>query len=66
MLMVFNPTDQEMVREIKLPLYYTGLTEKASIREKEGRAKIYTLKRDYTIKLEVVIPANSYNWYVIE
>ena len=66
LLMVFNPTDNEMVREIKLPLYYTGLDKTASVREKEGKKQEYSLSRDYSIKLTVNIPANSYNWYVIE
>ncbi len=65
-LMVYNPTEEDMVREIKLPLYYTGLTQKASIREKEGKPQTYTLDREYSIKMTVVIPANSYNWYVIQ
>ncbi len=66
LLMVFNPTDTEMVREIKLPLYYTGLEKTVSVREKEGKKQEYSLSRDYSIKLTVNIPANSYNWYVIE
>ena len=64
--MFFNPTDQEMIREITLPLYYTGLTETAIVREKEGAIKEYKLSRNYSIKIKVTIPANSYNWYVIE
>jgi hypothetical protein len=64
--MFFNPTDREMVRTIKLPLYYTGLGKTASIREQEGRAKKYKLDRDYNITLEIRIPANGYTWYVVE
>ncbi|WP_225444113.1 NPCBM/NEW2 domain-containing protein [Echinicola arenosa] len=64
--MFFNPTDKEMVREIKLPLYYTGLTDEAKVREKEGKSVNYTLDREYNIHLKVIIPANSYTWYVIE
>ncbi|GAB3652372.1 hypothetical protein GCM10028791_21850 [Echinicola sediminis] len=64
--MFFNPTDGEITREIKLPLYYTGLSETAQVREKEGTSRTYKLARDYSITLEVTIPANSYTWYVIE
>jgi hypothetical protein len=64
--MFFNPTDKEMEREITLPLYYTGLTETASIRVKEGASKTYKLNRDYSVKVKITIPANSYNWLVIE
>lgn len=64
--MFFNPTDREMVRTIKLPLFYTGLSKTASIREQEGRAKKYKLDRNYNITLEIRIPANGYTWYVVE
>jgi hypothetical protein len=64
--MFFNPTDKVIEREITLPLYYTGLTDKASIRAKEGKAVQYKLNRDYSVKMKITIPANSFNWYVIE
>lgn len=64
--MFYNPTSEVMKRRIKLPLYYTGLTETASIREQEGTLAKYRLGRDYTVELDVTIPANGYTWYVIE
>lgn len=64
--MFFNPTDQEMIRTIKVPLYYTGLDKIAKIREQEGRSKNYKIDRNYYVTLEVVIPANEYTWYVVE
>ncbi|TKG96685.1 alpha-galactosidase [Puteibacter caeruleilacunae] len=64
--MLFNPTDEEITRTVDLPLYYTGLTKSAKIRVKEGKAKSYDLARDYTVKVTVTIPANSYTWLVIE
>lgn len=62
----FNPTDQPINREVDLPLYYTGLTDTARIREQEGPSTEYRLERDYTVKLKVTIPANGYTWYVVE
>lgn len=64
--MFYNPTSEVMKRRIKLPLYYTGLTGTASIREQEGTPAKYHLGRDYTVELDVTIPANGYTWYVIE
>ena len=64
--MFYNPTDQEITRNIQLPLYYTGLSKTASIREQEGISKTYTLDRNYTVNLAVRIPAKGYTWYVIE
>ena len=64
--MFFNPTDKEITRTIDLPLYYTGLTKTAKIREGEGKSKKYKLKRNYTISLTINIPANGNTWFVIE
>ncbi|WP_071134752.1 NPCBM/NEW2 domain-containing protein [Millionella massiliensis] len=64
--MFFNPTDREITRTIRVPLYYTGLTDKARIREAEGKPKTYKLDRDYSVTLTVTIPAGGYTWYVIE
>ena len=64
--MFYNPTDCEMTRTIKLPLYYTGLTETARIREQEGEPSEFRLDRDYSVELTVRIPAKGYTWYVVE
>lgn len=64
--MFYNPTDKEMVRTINMPLYYTGLEKVARIREQEGRVRSYKLNRDYSVTLQVTIPANGYTWYVVE
>ncbi len=66
LVMVFNPLDRDMVREIKLPLYYTGISKTAYVREKEGTRKKYNLDREYEINVKVRIPANSYTWLVVE
>ncbi|QQD16156.1 NPCBM/NEW2 domain-containing protein [Sphingobacterium sp. UDSM-2020] len=62
----YNPTDKEIVRKIQIPLYYTGLSTTAKIREQEGNLISYKLNRDYTVELTVKIPANGYTWYVVE
>lgn len=66
MLLVFNPTPEEIRQTLELPLYYTGLTETAKIREQEGPAKAYALDRDSKVKLPVAIPANGYSWFIVE
>lgn len=66
MLMVFNPTDQTITKKIKVPLYYTGLSDEATIREREGKAKSYRLNREYEVEIEVTVQPNWYNWYVVE
>lgn len=64
--MFYNPTDREITRRISLPLYYTGLSGSASIRHEEGEPVSHALGRDYTVELDVTIPARGYTWYVVE
>jgi hypothetical protein len=66
LVMLYNPLKQKITRTITLPLYYTGLTGKASIREKDGVAVQYSLARDYSVNLKVSLQPESYTWLVIE
>ena len=64
--MIHNPLDQAVEREILLPLYYTGLTNGARIREQAGKARRFKLARDYTVRVPVKIPARGRTWLVVE
>ena len=64
--MVFNPLDHAVTKTLTLPLYFTGITETARIREKEGEAKDYTLDREYRVKVPVEVPAGGNTWLVVE
>jgi len=65
-VMLYNPTQERITRTVKLPLYYTGLKNKATVKEKGGTSVTYTIGRDYTIELTFTIDTESYTWYVIE
>lgn len=66
MLCVYNPLDHEVTRTLTVDLYYTGLTETASVSANGQPPVAYTLTRDYKIQITVTIPAKSMGWYVIE
>jgi tRNA A58 N-methylase Trm61 len=65
-MILYNPTSEKITRTIKLPLYYTGLTSTASIKERDGSLKRYLLNRSYEVTFTFTIPANTYNWYIVE
>ena len=65
-ILLYNPTSEPIERTIDIPLYYTGLDQKARIREKEGKSITYTLDRRYHVSLTVKLPARGYTWYVVE
>ena len=66
LMMLFNPTQAPITRTIALPLYYTGLSKTAVVKDAKGISKTYTLNRDYTINFTFTIPADSYSWFLIE
>jgi hypothetical protein len=64
--MVYNPLDREVKRQLKLPLYYTGLTRAARIREQRGDSKKYRLDRGYNVEIPISIGPTAATWFVIE
>lgn len=66
LLAVFNPLDKPVTKDLRISLYYTGLTGVAHIRERGAAAKAYRLDRDYTVGLTVQVPARGMNWFVVE
>lgn len=66
MLVVFNPLDETVTKNIRVNLYYTGLSETAQIRELGGPATPVRLARDYSVEVPVAVPAQGMNWFVVE
>jgi hypothetical protein len=65
-VLLYNPLDVEITRTVKLPLYFTGLRDRASIREKEGKALSVNIDRDYCVDYKIKIAPKGYTWLVIE
>jgi len=67
MLIVFNPLNEPVTgRSLRVPLYYTGLTDVATIRRQEGPARQYDLDRQYMVDLTIDLPPKGMTWFVIE
>ncbi len=72
--MLYNPLKTNILRRIKLPLYYTGLTDVAQVRmgssagngSSESDSKAFTLNRFFEIEVEVEVPAGGWVWVVVE
>lgn len=63
---VHNPLACDVEKELTLPLYYTGLTKKAMIAERDGKSRRYTLDRGYNVTIPLRMSPNSTTWFVIE
>ena len=66
LMMLFNPTNETITRTIQLPLYYTGLKEKATIAVKGNTSKIYTMNRAYETSFSFTLAPGAYEWFTIE
>ncbi len=63
--MFYNPLEQAIEREIRLPLYYTGLDGKAVVQWEDGRRATVQLARDYSAAVTVRLPARSRAWVTV-
>ena len=63
---VFNPRDREVQSTLVLPLYYTGLSDVASVRREEGSPVQCPLDRKFQISLPLKLAARSWTWLAIE
>jgi hypothetical protein len=66
LVMIHNPLNVPVEREITLPLYYTGLTNTALIRVEDGKPKRYKLNRASAVHVPVKVPASGRTWLTVE
>jgi hypothetical protein len=66
LLAVFNPLDQPVTRTLRVNLYYTGLTDTARLRERDGAARKLKLSRDHAVEVPVTVPPQGMNWFTVE
>jgi len=75
MLLVFNPTDSSIATPLSVPLYYSGITDAASVEEGPGpglanaistaSTTVLSLNRRYEVTIEVNIEPRSAKWFII-
>jgi hypothetical protein len=63
--MLYNPLEEPVQRRINVPLYYSGLTDRAVLHWADGRAETMKLNRDYSVDVPVAIPARSRVWFTV-
>lgn len=65
LIMLYNPLQEPICKNITVNLYYTGLEDKAVLIDSSGNETELQLQRDYTVTLPVNIPARSQQWFLI-
>lgn len=63
--MIYNPLDVAITRTIRLPLYYTGLTDEATVQQESQPARRCRLDRSYNATVSVTVPAQGRTWLLI-
>lgn len=66
MLVVFNPLKYTVTKNIKIPLYYTGLKDKVEAMIEDGEPKVYVLDRDYNVEIKVTVKGENYTWITLK
>jgi hypothetical protein len=65
-LMLYNPAKEEITRTISVPLYYTGLANTATFKEKGNNPKTLLLNGKQEATLTFTIEPESFTWFVVE
>lgn len=62
----YNPLPETITREVRVPLYYTGLSQTAKVSVEGGAPTTVQLDRTEIATLNVTIPAYKRTWVVFE
>jgi hypothetical protein len=65
LLMLYNPLNEKIIRNITVPVYYTGLHNKLVLEDQQGKTQTVAVSRDYDIAIEVEIPAKGYRYFLM-
>ena len=68
LLALFNPTSAVLTQQLLVPLYYTGIGARAAFLPEGVAANRteYVLARDFSVRLNITMPAQSSTFFVIE
>ena len=66
LIMLYNPLEKSITREIKIPVYYTGLHQNVLLEDKFGNTQNLSVNRNYEITIKVTIPEKGYNFFVLK
>ena len=65
LLMVYNPLEEPIRKQISVDLYYTGLTQTATLYEQDGKARKVRIDDRHKALIDIEVPAKSQTWFVI-
>jgi hypothetical protein len=66
LLMVYNPLDEPIERELTVPLYYTGLQGAANVQSVDAQVHQVAIAADGTARMPITVSARSRMWYLFK
>lgn len=66
MLIAFNPLETPVHHTVRVNLYYTGLTDTATLVPEGGTPEAHAIPRDYILPIDLDIPAQGFRWVLIK
>lgn len=66
LVMLFNPTNENMEKELEIPLYYTALQDKVNVSIEGNVSKKYPIKQNQKLSIKINIPADGFTWLILE
>jgi hypothetical protein len=66
LLMVYNPLNHPVKKDLKVNIYYTGLSKYAFISENDKQGCRYRIDRNYEVTIPINVEANSESWYILK
>lgn len=66
LLMVYNPLDHTVKKDLTINIYYTGLTNKVQVTENGVKTSTAKIGRNYDVTIPVTVEANSQSWYILK
>lgn len=64
-VMLFNPASIALTQAVRLPLYYTGITDIALLSQEDAAAVATPLARDFSVWINVTLPPQGVTWFVV-
>ena len=62
MLVVYNPLERQVTRELRVNVYYTGLRDRVRATTEDGQARELVVSRDFSVRVSVTVPAGGMTW----
>ena len=66
LVMLFNPTNKPMNKNLSIPLYYAGLKNQVSVSFEGEKEITHKLNQKQELAIDVKIPADSFTWFIVK